>query len=100
MEYMENRLGEVFPGIISGVTSFGIFVELDNSVEGLVHISNMADDYYRYNEKLYSLVGERKKQVFRLADPVTVKLIKVNKDARTLDFLLVQEQEDQGPREV
>lgn len=100
VEYMENRLGEVFPGIISGVTSFGIFVELDNSVEGLVHISNMADDYYRYNEKLYSLVGERKKQVFRLADPVTVKLIKVNKDARTLDFLLVQEQEDQGPREV
>ncbi|MDD2283043.1 MAG: ribonuclease R [Eubacteriales bacterium] len=91
VEYMEAHLGEIFSGIISGVTAFGLFVELENSVEGLVHISNMHDDYYHYNEKLYSLVGERKKQVFRLADPVTVKLIKVNKEARTLDFLLVQE---------
>lgn len=88
-EYMEDRLGETFAGIISGVTSFGLFVELENSVEGLVHISNMQDDYYRYNEKLYSLTGERRKKVYRLADPVTVKLIKVNKEARTLDFLLV-----------
>lgn len=90
VEYMEARLGEEFSGIISGVTSFGLFVELENSVEGLVHVSNMHDDYYRYNEKLYSLIGERKKQVYRLADPVTVKLIKVDKEARTLDLLLVQ----------
>jgi ribonuclease R len=91
VEFMEAHLGETFSGIISGVTSFGLFVELENSVEGLVHISNMHDDYYHYNEKLYSLVGERQKQVYRLADSVTVKLIKVNKEARTLDFLLVQE---------
>ena len=91
VEYMEAHLGETFSGIISGVTAFGLFVELENSVEGLVHISNMLDDYYHYNEKLYSLVGERRKQVYRLADPVIVKLIKVNKEARTLDFLLVQE---------
>lgn len=91
VEYMENHLGETFSGIISGVTAFGLFVELENSVEGLVHISNMHDDYYHYNEKLFSLVGDRRKQVYRLADPVTVKLIKVNKEARTLDFLLVQE---------
>jgi ribonuclease R len=91
VEYMEAHLGETFPGIISGVTAFGIFVELENSVEGLVHISNMHDDYYQYNEKMYCLVGERTRKIFRLADPVTVKLIKVNKDARTLDFLLVTE---------
>ena len=91
VEYMEAHLGETFSGIISGVTAFGLFVELENSVEGLVHVSNMHDDYYHYNDKLYSLVGERRKQVYRLADPVTVKLIKVNKDAKTLDFLLVQE---------
>lgn len=91
VEFMEARLGETFPGIISGVTAFGLFVELENSVEGLVHISNMHDDYYNFNEKMYSLVGERRKKIFRLADPVTVKLIKVNKDARTLDFLLVTE---------
>lgn len=91
VEYMEGHLGETFPGIISGVTAFGLFVELENSVEGLVHISNMHDDYYQFNEKMYSLVGERRKKTFRLADPVTVKLIKVNKEARTLDFLLVTE---------
>lgn len=91
VEYMEAHLGETFPGIVSGVTAFGIFVELENSVEGLVHISNMHDDYYNFNEKMYSLVGERRKKVFRLADPVTVKLVKVNKDARTLDFLLATE---------
>lgn len=91
VEFMEARLGETFPGIISGVTAFGLFVELENSVEGLVHISNMHDDYYNFNEKMYSLVGERRKKIFRLADPVTVKLIKVNKEARTLDFLLVTE---------
>ncbi|HQD20584.1 MAG TPA: RNB domain-containing ribonuclease, partial [Bacillota bacterium] len=91
VEYMESHLGETFSGIISGVTAFGLFVELENSVEGLVHISNMHDDYYHYNEKLFSLVGERRKKVYRLADPVIVKLIKVNKEARTLDFILVQE---------
>ncbi|NLY32299.1 MAG: ribonuclease R [Firmicutes bacterium] len=91
VEYMESHLGETFSGIISGVTAFGLFVELENSVEGLVHISNMHDDYYHYNEKLFSLVGERRKKVYRLADPVMVKLIKVNKEARTLDFILVQE---------
>lgn len=88
VEYMESRVGETFSGIISGVTSFGLFVELENSVEGLVHVSTIHDDYYRFNEKLYSLIGERKKKVYRLADSVSVKLIKVNKDARTLDFIL------------
>lgn len=90
VEYMEAFLGESFAGIISGVTAFGLFVELENSVEGLVHISTIHDDYYRFNEKQYSLIGERKKKIYRLADPVTVKLVKVNKDARTLDFILEQ----------
>jgi len=89
VEYMADRLGETFPGIISGVTAFGLFVELENGVEGLVHISTMHDDYYQFHEKMYSLVGERRRKVFRLADPVTVKLIKVNKETRTLDFVLV-----------
>lgn len=91
VEYMLDRVGETFDGIISGVTAFGLFVELANSVEGLVHISNMHDDYYQFNEKLYSLVGENSRKVYRLADPVRVKLIKVNKDERTLDFLLAKE---------
>ena len=69
MEYMADRLGETFPGIISGVTAFGLFVELENGVEGLVHISTMHDDYYQFHEKMCSLVGERRRKVFRLADP-------------------------------
>ena len=91
VEYMEAHLGETFSGNISGVTSFGLFVELKNSVEGLVHISNMHDDYYQFNEKMYALIGEHKRKLFRLGDPVSVKLMKVNKEARTIDFLLVQE---------
>lgn len=90
VEYMESFLGESFNGIISGVTAFGLFVELENSVEGLIHISTIHDDYYHFNEKQYSLIGERRKKTYRLADPVAVKLVKVNKDARTLDFVLEQ----------
>ncbi len=91
VEYMLGRVGETFDGIISGVTAFGLFVELDNSVEGLVHISNLHDDYYHYDEKQYSLVGENKGKTYRLADAVKVELVKVNKDERTLDFLLAKE---------
>lgn len=91
VEYMLDRVGETFDGIISGVTAFGLFVELDNSVEGLVHISNLHDDYYHFDEKQYSLVGENSGKTYRMADAVRVELIKVNKDESTLDFLLAKD---------
>ena len=78
VEYMKQFEGQVFEGIISGVTSFGLFVELDNSVEGLVHVSSLADDYYIYVEKNLSLVGEHTKKTYQLGQKVKVQIAKVN----------------------
>jgi ribonuclease R len=72
--------------VISGVTSFGFFVELDNTVEGLVHVTSMKDDYYIFNEKRYELVGERSRKVYRLGDSIRVRLEKVSREIRTVYF--------------
>lgn len=86
VEYMAQFVDDDFDGIISGVTAFGLFVELNNGVEGLLHVSSMDDDYYRYNEVQYALTGERTGKVFRLGDVVRVRLIKVNPEERTIDL--------------
>ncbi len=88
-EYMLDKIGETFEGIISGVTSFGFFVELDNTVEGLVHISYMIDDYYHYDENTYSLRGEWTGKVFRIGDKVTVRVRSVDMEEYKVDFELV-----------
>ncbi|HET7616222.1 MAG TPA: S1 RNA-binding domain-containing protein, partial [Bacillales bacterium] len=88
-EYMEDKIGEEFEGIISGVTNFGLFVELPNTIEGLVHISYLTDDYYAYNEGQYALIGERTGNVFRIGDDVNVRVINVNLEERSIDFELV-----------
>ncbi|WP_378954383.1 ribonuclease R [Pelosinus sp. sgz500959] len=87
-EYMAQFIGETFDGIINGVTAFGIFVELDNGVEGLVRVSSMEDDYYRYVEEQYALIGERTRKVYRLGDAVKVILTRVNPEERNIDFVL------------
>lgn len=87
-EYMATKIGKVYKAIVSGVTPFGIFVELDNTIEGLVHVSNIEDDYYHFNEKTMTLRGERTGRVFRIGDIVKVKLYKVNIAERQIDFLL------------
>lgn len=87
VEYMAEKVGEVFVGIISSVTPFGFFVELENTVEGLVHVSTLEDDFYRFDEKSITLRGERTKKVFRIGDRVRVKLARVNKDERQIDFI-------------
>ncbi|MDP3387299.1 MAG: ribonuclease R [Eubacteriales bacterium] len=92
-EYMSDHIGEEFEGVISSVTSFGVFVELDNTVEGLVHISNMDDDYYIFDEKNYCLIGERTKKTFKIGDIVQVKLISVNIQKAEIDFLLIEKKE-------
>jgi ribonuclease R len=71
-QYMEQKIGEVFSGIINGVTNFGLFVELDNTVEGLIPISELKDDYYFYNEKAASLTGERNRKSYRLGDQIDI----------------------------
>ena len=88
IEYMAQFVGDEFEGVISGVTAFGIFVELDNGVEGLVHVSSMENDYYQYVEERYALVGERTGKVYRLGEPVTVVLVNANIEERNLDFIL------------
>jgi ribonuclease R len=87
MEYLERHLGDVFDGTISGVTSYGMFVLLDDVLaEGLVHVSQLADDYYQFLEDDYALIGEVQRRRFRLGDRVTVQVIKVDREARQLDL--------------
>ena len=90
IEFMEDKIGEEFEGIISGITGFGIFIELENTVEGLVHIKNLRDDYYHYDEEKYHLIGERTKKIYRIGDEVRIKVAKVNRDERELDFELLE----------
>ena len=89
-EYMMDKIGEVFPGIISAVTSFGFFVELaEIYVEGLVHISNLGQDYYHFDPTSHQLKGERTGSKFRIGDAVIIKVTRVNLDDKKIDFDLV-----------
>ncbi len=89
-EYMADKLGQEFDGIISGVTAFGIFVQLSEVfVDGLVHISTLGDDYYHFDPIGHRLVGERTGKEFRLADTVRVQVARVDKEERQIDFELI-----------
>ncbi|MBO3076383.1 ribonuclease R [Mammaliicoccus vitulinus] len=88
-EYMIQHVGEVFTGIISSVANFGMFVELENTIEGMVHMSNLTDDYYNFDERNMAIIGERQAKVFRIGDKVEVKVINVNVDERMIDFQVV-----------
>ena len=90
VEFMLDKLGQEFDGIISGVTNYGIYVQLPNTVEGLVRISTIEDDYYVYNEKHYCLIGERTRRILRLGDSVRIKVAKVDLIMRNIDFVLVE----------
>ena len=97
-QYMLDKIGEEFIGMVSSVTNFGIFVELPNTVEGLVHISNMTDDYYVYDERTLSMRGERTGRVFRIGDEVKVRVANVNVDESSVDFEIVGMVESYGGR--
>jgi len=88
VEYMQDKEGEVYEGIISGMMSFGFFVELSNSVEGLVHVSNLTDDYYIYHEDKQAYIGERTANIYRLGDQVGVEVYRVNLAERQIDLVL------------
>lgn len=89
-EYMEDHIGEEFTGMISGVTSFGLFVQLDNLIEGLVHVSTFEDEEYEYDSKREILVGRSTRNIFRLGDEVVIKVVAASKEARTIDFSIVK----------
>ena len=92
-QYMLDHVGEACEGVISSVTSFGLFVELPNTVEGLIHISTLDDDYYTFVEKSYMLLGERKKKIYRLGDPIRVVVTAVDMSTRRVDFAVDDEKE-------
>lgn len=87
--YMEDRVGEEFVGIVSSVTSFGMFIELDNTVEGLVRLADMGDDYYIFDENTFTILGERTKKMYRIGDVVKIRVEKVNVDFKEIDFKLL-----------
>jgi len=92
LRFMQDKLGEAYDGIITGVTQFGFFVQLrELFVEGLVHISSLADDYYHYIEKRHCLQGERQKRVYRIGDGVRVKVDRVDLERKRIDFSLSDE---------
>ena len=89
-EYMSYHLGEEFDGIISGVTAYGLYVELHNTVEGLVHISTLSDDYYTFDEENYELSGELTKKIYHLGQKVRVRVADADALSRTVDFTIVE----------
>lgn len=88
-QYMEDKVGETFTGIVSGVANFGMFVQLENTIEGLVHVSYLTDDYYHFDEKAYALIGERTGKMYRIGDEVEVEVMNVDIEEPAIDFILV-----------
>ncbi len=93
VEYMLEHIGEVFDGVISGITNWGIYVELPNTIEGMVRVSEMEDDYYLYDEERYQMVGEHTKKIYKLGQKVKVEVVNADKLLRTIDFAFVEVEE-------
>ena len=93
VEYMQDRIGEEFEGVISGITKWGAYVELPNTIEGLVHVVNMKDDHYEYREEQYELVGEHFRNVYKLGQRVRVRVLGADRLQRTIDFEFCEENE-------
>ena len=91
IQLIKNHVGRVLDGVVTGVQSYGIFVELSELfIEGLVHVSSMADDYYTFDEKQYAMFGRNNKKRYRLGDKVKVKVEKVDVDKRQVDFIMAK----------
>ena len=93
VEYMSEHIGEIFEGVISGVTEWGFYVELPNTIEGLVHVTSLTDDYYHYNERTYELVGETTSSRYKLGQKIKVYVASTDKVLRTIDFRVAFEEE-------
>ena len=88
VEYMERHIGESFEGVISGMNSYGFYVELPNTVEGMVHVSNLYDDRYYYNEETYEMYGVETGKVYQMGQRVKVRVLDADKEMRTIDFCI------------
>ena len=85
---MERHIGETFEGVISGMNSYGFYVELPNTVEGMVHVSNLYDDRYYYNEETYEMYGVETGKVYQMGQRVKVRVLDADKEMRTIDFCI------------
>src|SRR5699024_10480840 len=88
-ELMQDKIGEEYTGVISSITNFGLFVELENTIEGLIHVSYLTDDYYHYDTRSQAMIGERTGNIYRIGEEVDVRVVNVNTDERVVDFELV-----------
>lgn len=91
-EFMQNKIGEVYEGMVSSITAFGMFVELDNTIEGLIRFEDLGKEYFIYDENRKTLVGEKTKKSYKIGDKVKIKVIKADKQLREIDFAIVNEE--------
>ena len=94
-QYMEKHIGEEFEGVISGITAYGMYVELPNTVEGMIHVTSLAGDYFFYDEEKYEMIGETTGRVFKLGQKVVISVLGVDRLKRTIDFELVEDDNEE-----
>lgn len=92
-EYMSRRIGEVYDGVISGVTNWGLYVELPNTVEGMIRMNNLDDDYYIFDEQRYELQGESTKKIYKLGQTIRIQVLSTDRMLKTIDFIPVKDEE-------
>ena len=90
-QYMESKIGEIYSGVISGVTNFGIYVQLPDTVEGMIRLDSLKDDFYDYEEGKYRVIGRQSRKIYALGDRVTVKVLSASAETRQIDFVLAEE---------
>lgn len=91
VQYMSRHIGEVYEGVISGITGYGLYVELPNTVEGMIHVTSLCDDYYYYDDEHYEMVGQDRGNVYKLGEKVMIQVVKADMQSRTIDFELAEE---------
>lgn len=91
VQYMSRHIGEVYEGVISGITGYGLYVELPNTVEGMIHVTSLCDDYYYYDDEHYEMVGQDSGNVYKLGEKVMIQVVKADMQSRTIDFELAEE---------
>ena len=95
VEYMESRIGNEYEGVISGITNYGLYVELPNTIEGMVHVTTLRGDYYNYIEDTYEMVGENTGKSYKLGQTVKIRVIGTDKLVRRIDFELVEQEKSE-----
>ena len=98
VQYMSRHIGEIYEGVVSGITGYGMYIELPNTVEGLIHIHSLLDDEYYYDDEKFELVGADSHRIFKLGQKLTVRVVDTDKIRRIIDFELVEGGEEDGER--